>query len=53
MDTLPADETFAIIGPGNTYETVTRRISQIVLTNRVSLGWLAGITLGLVAILLA
>ncbi len=48
-------ETFDIVGPGQTYESVTERISGVVLTNRVSLRWLLafGIALGLTGLLFA
>lgn len=45
-DNLPSNETFAVIGPGHTYESVTHKISAMVLTNKISLGWLAGVAFG-------
>src|SRR4029450_1127414 len=38
-------ETFDIIGPGHTYESVTEKIGSLVLTNRISLGWLFGLAI--------
>jgi Ni/Fe-hydrogenase subunit HybB-like protein len=38
------EETFAIIGPGHTYGSVTDKIGSIVLSNRIAPGWL--LTLG-------
>ena len=35
-----SDETYEIIGPGHTYESVTESISRLVLTNRVSPLWI-------------
>ncbi len=34
-------ETFEIIGPGHTYESVTEKITSLVLTSRIAPGWLA------------
>ncbi len=33
-------ETFDVVGPGETYESVTESISRLVLTNRVSVLWI-------------
>src|SRR3954466_5245753 len=41
--TGPSDETFDIIGPGHTYESVTDKISSLILNNRISLRWLAAL----------
>src|SRR5690349_2531733 len=35
-----ARETFDVVGPGETYESVTEKIGRLVLTNRVSVLWL-------------
>jgi Ni/Fe-hydrogenase subunit HybB-like protein len=37
---LRNNETFDIIGPGHTYESVTEKIAGIVLHNRLDIGWL-------------
>src|SRR5262249_32535175 len=34
------EETFEIIGPGHTYESVTQKISSLVLSNQILPGWL-------------
>src|SRR5438874_13120170 len=39
------EETFDIIGPGHTYESVTQKISGIILNDRVSIRWLMGLAL--------
>src|SRR5689334_7717601 len=39
------EETFDVIAPGHTYESVTQKIAGIILTGRVSLRWLVGLTL--------
>ncbi len=36
-----------VLGPGHTFGTITDKISSIVLTRRVSLGWLFGFGIGL------
>jgi molybdopterin-containing oxidoreductase family membrane subunit len=41
IETERSDETFEMIGPGHNYETVTEKISSIVLSKRISIGWLA------------
>src|SRR5438552_900232 len=41
-----------IIGPGQTYATVTDKISSIVLTRKWSLGWLAGFGLAFLLVML-
>jgi Ni/Fe-hydrogenase subunit HybB-like protein len=44
------EETFEIIGPGHTYESVTQKISSLVLNNKILPGWLAMVTFfGMVA----
>lgn len=45
------DEMFSIIGPGHTLESVTAKIANVVLKDRIRLGWLA--FLGLSVFLLA
>ncbi|MBW3621806.1 MAG: polysulfide reductase NrfD [Armatimonadetes bacterium] len=35
------DETFEMIGPGHNYESVTEKISSVVLSRRISVLWLA------------
>jgi Ni/Fe-hydrogenase subunit HybB-like protein len=40
-----ADETFEMIGPGHNYETVTEKISSIVLSKRVSILWIVLVVL--------
>lgn len=35
------DETFSIIGPGHSLESVTAKIANVVLKDRIRLGWLA------------
>ncbi len=46
-------ETYDIIGPGHTYESVTETISSLVLTNRISVKWLAAVAFtGLLAFML-
>jgi Ni/Fe-hydrogenase subunit HybB-like protein len=37
------EETFDIIGPGHTYESVTQKISALVLNNQISIRWLAAV----------
>jgi Ni/Fe-hydrogenase subunit HybB-like protein len=37
------DETFEIIGRGHTYESVTAKISSLVLNDKISLKWLAAV----------
>jgi Ni/Fe-hydrogenase subunit HybB-like protein len=37
------DETFEIIGPGHTYESVTDKIGSIVLTNQIDRRWLLAV----------
>src|SRR3954449_6887206 len=39
-DVLNGAETFDVIGPGHTYESVTRKISSMILSDRVDRGWL-------------
>jgi len=39
------DETFEIIRPGHTYESVTSKIAGLVLNNNISLKWLAAVAL--------
>jgi Ni/Fe-hydrogenase subunit HybB-like protein len=36
-------ETFEIVGPGHTYESVTEKISSLVLTDKISPRWLMGV----------
>jgi Ni/Fe-hydrogenase subunit HybB-like protein len=49
----PATGEFRVIGPGQTFKSVTAKISDIVLTPHTPLGWFAGFALaGSVAILL-
>ncbi len=36
-------ETYEIVGPGHTYDTVTNRIGSLVLNKRLSLKWLLGV----------
>ena len=36
-------ETFDIIGPGHTYESVTDKIASIVLTSKISVAWLLAV----------
>lgn len=38
--TLPNDETFELMGPGHSYESVTDKITAIVLHNRIPPRWL-------------
>jgi molybdopterin-containing oxidoreductase family membrane subunit len=38
-------ETFDIIGPGHTYESVTQKIGNLVLNNKLSYGWLFGLAI--------
>jgi len=40
-----------IIGPGQTFETVTDRISQVVLTRKTPLGWFVGLGISLMLLL--
>jgi molybdopterin-containing oxidoreductase family membrane subunit len=40
-----------IIGPGQTFETVTDRISQVVLTRKTPLGWFIGLGISLMLLL--
>lgn len=42
-EALRQDETFDIIGPGHTYESVTEKISSLVLTNKIYAGWLLAV----------
>ena len=37
------DETFEMIGPGHTYESVTEKIGSLVLNNEISRGWLLAV----------
>ena len=37
------EETFEIIAPGHTYESVTEKISSLVLNNRIAPGWLMAV----------
>jgi Ni/Fe-hydrogenase subunit HybB-like protein len=37
------EETFEIIGPGHTYESVTAKISALVLNNKISVRWLGAV----------
>ena len=47
---LPENETFEIIGAGHTYESVTEKISGLILNNRLDKGWLGGLAVaGLLA----
>jgi molybdopterin-containing oxidoreductase family membrane subunit len=39
------EETFEIVGPGHTYESVTEKISSLVLTNEVSPRWLLAVAI--------
>jgi Ni/Fe-hydrogenase subunit HybB-like protein len=39
---LPAHEPTPIIGPGHTFETITDKISAVVLTRRTARGWFFG-----------
>src|SRR5467141_2139475 len=41
-----------IIGPGHTYATITDKISSIVLTRKLQLGWLFGFAVGFVLVML-
>jgi len=36
---LPPDETLSIIGPGHTLESVTGKIANVVLKDRIRIGW--------------
>ncbi len=36
-------ETFAVIAPGHTYESIAHKISSLVLTNKISKGWLMAV----------
>src|SRR5262249_19121084 len=46
-------ETFEMIGPGHDYESVTQKISELVLRPGFSLGWLQGVGLfGLMTLML-
>src|SRR5437588_187749 len=38
-----SDETYEIIGPGHTYESVTEKISGLILTNKIGRGWLLAV----------
>jgi putative ABC transport system permease protein len=40
VETERNDETFEMIGPGHSYESVTEKIASMVLTKRVSMLWL-------------
>src|SRR5438046_10151465 len=40
MAAAGTDETFEIIGPGHTYESVTDKISRLVLNNRIEKWWI-------------
>jgi molybdopterin-containing oxidoreductase family membrane subunit len=39
LDRGRENETFEIIGPGHSYESVTEKISSLILTNKISTGW--------------
>src|SRR5947209_17451482 len=39
------EETFDVIAPGHTYESVTEKISDLILSPRISIRWLAGLGL--------
>ena len=39
------NETFEIIGRGHTYESVTEKISGLILNNKLDEGWLKGVAL--------
>src|SRR5947207_1866931 len=39
------EETFDVIGPGHTYESVTEKIASLILNPRISIRWLAGLGL--------
>lgn len=57
MSAIPSDnsrtETTLVLRPGHTYATVTDKLSDLVLTRPIGMGWLGGfgLTAGLVALL--
>jgi len=49
---LPVQEPAPIIGPGHTFETITDKISAVVLTRKTPRGWFVGFGIGFALLML-